>query len=561
MFVSLRRLVLGIIAAGCCFLCQAQQQKRNKPDLEKSLVGYWKLSGDIKDRSGNDLPTVMHGQVDLRGGGGTGNNAQSAVFDGRGAWLEVPAGSKIQPGKGDFSVAAWIYTENALDDVPGDIISLYDPSGKRGFQLGLKDNAGITSHANYRQLSFGIDDNISSGWKDCGKPGNALLVFGTAEYKGELYAGTCETGSNEAGHVYRYAGADKWVDCGSPDRSNSVVALAVLNGELYAGTGNYRVRGSSLPDSENTTPGGRVFRYVAPNQWVDCGRLPGVETIGGMIVFNGKLYASSMYSPAAFYRYEGGDTWVKCSVPGDKRVVNMAVYNGYLYATSWDHGNVYRYDGNAWTDCGPVGDNTQTYAFAVYEGGLYVATWPSGRVYRFDGINKWTDAGRLGKELEVMGMLVHNGRLMGGTLPLAEVYAYEGDTTWVRMDQLDRTPDVKYRRAWSMGEHAGKVFCTTLPSGKVYSFEAGKSVVSKEELPAGWQHVAAIKTGNRLKLFINGRLANEAVIPASMAFNLDSDASLKIGFGSGDYFYGRMREVRLYNRALDETEIAGLTKK
>jgi hypothetical protein len=45
-----------------------------------------------------------------------------------------------------------------------------------------------------------------------------------------------------------------------------------------------------------------------------------------------------------------------------------------------------------------------------------------------------------------------------------------------------------------------------------------------------------------------------------MTFNLNSDASLKIGFGSGDYFYGRMREVRLYHRALDEDEIARLVK-
>src|SRR5690606_1463795 len=106
----------------------------------------------------------------------------------------------------------------------------------------------------------------------------------------------------------------------------------------------------------------------------------------------------------------------------------------------------------------------------------YVATWRSGRVFRFDGVNQWEDVGRLGEELEVMGMVVHNGQLLAGTLPLAEVYIYEGDTTWRRMDQLDRTPDVTYRRAWTMAEHDGKVFCSTLPSGNIYSYEAGKSV-------------------------------------------------------------------------------------
>lgn len=553
-FNNWRGLILGLLVLICGFLFQARK-KEGQSMAEPGLIGYWKLSGDALDKSGNNLASKIHGKVDFKLVGSKGAQSKATGFDGQSSWLEVPANPKIKLGSGDFSVAAWIYTENALNDIPGDIISQYDPATKRGFHLSLKDNAGITSHANFRQLSFGIDNNISSGWEDYGKPGNALLAFGTADYKGDLYAGTCEVGSKESGHVYRLAGKNNWVNCGAPDRSNSVVALAVLNDQLYAGTGNYRVAGSSLPEADNTKPGGRVFRYGGPNNWIDCGQLPGVETIGGMIVFNGKLYATSMYRPSAFYRYEGGKTWVKCNTPDGKRVVNMAVYNGYLYATSWDHGNVYRYDGTDWVDCGLVGNNTQTYAFTIYQGGLYTATWPSGRVFRFDGIQKWTDVGRLGSELEVMGMLVHNGRFMAGTLPLAEVYDYNGDTTWTRMDQLDRTPDVKYRRAWSMGESAGKLFCTTLPSGKIFGFEAGKSVVSKAPVPSGWQHVAATKTGNSLKLFVNGKMVNETTIPSSMTFDLNSNAPLKIGFGQGDYFNGRMREVRLYNRAIDAKEV------
>lgn len=555
------------IAIWLCLPCQAQTKKANEITLQQGLVGYWNLSGDIMDRSGNNLNTVMHGPVQLNVEDSDGKKISVTGFDGRSAWLEIPANPQTQLGSGDFSVSAWIYTDNALDDVIGDIISQYDPSSRRGFHLSLKSNDVTTNPANSRQLDFGIDDNISSKWMDHGKPGNALLAFGMTDYKGNLYAGTCETGVNERGHVYRYSGGDKWIDCGFLDSSNSVVSFAILNGDLYAGTGRYRVEGSALPESENTKPGGRIFRYVAPNKWIDCGQIPGVDCIGGMIVFNGKLYAASMKSPASFYRYEGGKEWVKCSIPNGKRVINMAVYNGHLYATSWDLGHVYRYDGNTWTDCGQVGQvgekkiNSQCYAFAVYEGKLYVATWPSGRVYRFDRINQWTDVGRLGKELEVMGMLVHNGRLIAGTLPLAEVYSYERDTTWLKMDQLDKTPDVKYRRAWTMAEHDGKVFCSTLPSGKIYAFEAGKSVMSPNEVPPGWQHVAAIKTADRLKLFINGKSVNETKIPGSMKFNLNSESPIKIGFGPNDYFNGRMRELRLYNRALNNQEIKALSAK
>jgi hypothetical protein len=41
-----------------------------------------------------------------------------------------------------------------------------------------------------------------------------------------------------------------------------------------------------------------------------------------------------------------------------------------------------------WSDCGQLGNNTQTYSFAVYKGRLYVGTWPSGRVYSFGEINR-----------------------------------------------------------------------------------------------------------------------------------------------------------------------------
>ena len=560
---SLRRLTLVFIVVGAWSLCHAQTKKINKTDPKQGLVAYWKLSGDITDRSGNDLQTIMHGSVKLNAEGTEGEKIPVAEFDGRSAWLEVSAGSKTQLGIEDFSVAAWIYTQDTLNDVFGDIISQYDASAKRGFHLSLKYNFGPTNTANFRQLDFGIDDNHSSQWIDYGRPGNTIYPFSLISYKGDLYASTCDSSANGRGHVYRYSGGDKWIDCGFVDSSNSVTSMIEFNGELYVSTGHYRIGGSSLPSSKNTIPGGRVFRFVVPNKWVDCGRLPGVESLEGMAVFNGKLYVTSMYSPAAFYRYEGGKEWVKCNVP-DKRVNSLAVFDGYIYATSLDWGHVYRYDGNTWTDCGQVGDekvNTQCYGFAAYEGKLYVSTWASGRVYRFDGINKWTDVGQLGEELEVMGMIVHNGRLIAGTLPLGEVYSYEGDTTWLRMDQLDKTPDVKYRRAWTMAEHDGKVFCGTLPSGKIYGFEAGKSVMSPNKIPSGWQHVAAIKITDRLKLYVNGKLVSETKIPASMKFNLNNESPIKIGFGSNDYFYGRMRELRLYDRALSNQEIKVLSAK
>ena len=63
-------------------------------------------------------------------------------------------------------------------------------------------------------------------------------------------------------------------------------------------------------------------------------------------------------------------------------------------------------------------------------------------------------------------MAVYNGKLYAGTLPLGEVYRYDGDQKWTLTGQLDTTPNVKYRRVWSMAVCQGKLFAGTLPSGQ-----------------------------------------------------------------------------------------------
>lgn len=483
--------------------------------------------------------------------------------------LEIPAQQAPQPGTGDFSVAMWIKSDMSADRLAGDLMSQYDPSLRRGFHLTLKSNPGVTTNqANWRHLQFGIDDNHASTWADCGRPGNALLAFSLAVHDGALYAGTCEPGKGERGKVYRYAGPDQWIDCGSPDGSNSVTALAVHEGSLYAGTGKYRVAGSALAESENLTPGGRLFRYEDGGLWTDCGQLPATEAVGGLVVFRGKLYASSLYKPAGFFRYEGDSRWTSLPVPfgsnaisgeaSPKRVEAMTVHDGFLYASSYDGGHVYRYDGETWTDCGQLGDNTQTYSFVQYDGRLYSGTWRSGRVYRFEDINRWADAGRLGEELEVMGMLVHNGRLIAGSLPLAQVYSYEGGDQWQLMDRLDHTPDVTYRRAWTMAEHDGQTFCSTLPSGKVFAFSAGQQTQWGYTFPGGWQHVAAVKSANRLTLHVNGALVSSSPVFEASSYQLDSDAPLRVGAGKNGPLNGSLSDVRVYQRAIGIAEIEDL---
>jgi dienelactone hydrolase len=486
--------------------------------------------------------------------------------------LQIPAGQAPRLGTGDFSLAMWLRSDEVADRLPGDLISQYDPGTGRGFHLTLKSQPGATTNqANWRHLQFGIDDNRATEWIDCGRPGNALLAFALAVHDGNLYAGTCEPGREERGKVYRYAGPGRWIDCGAPDGSNSVTAFAVYEGALYAGTGKYRVAGSALAESENLTPGGRVFRLEGGDRWIDCGQLPETEAVGGLVVFRGKLHASSLYKPAGFFRYEGEGRWTSLPVPvgadtqtGEtvpKRVEALTVHEGYLYASSYDGGHVHRYDGTTWTDCGRLGENTQTYSFVRHEGALLVGTWPSGRVYRFEDLDRWTDLGRLGEEREVMGMLVHNGRLMAGSLPLAQVYAYQGGDRWQLMARLDHTPDVTYRRAWTMAEHDGQVFCSTLPSGKVFSFAAGLQTQWGQSLPGGWQHVAAVKAAGRLTLYVKGERVSQSPPLEGPEYDLSSEAPLRIGSGTNGPLNGPLSDIRIYRRALGQAEIGALAAK
>lgn len=513
-------------------LCLLGQQP-NDPDQEQSLVGYWPKVDEPRE-------------------------------------IILPEASRLATGP--FTITLWAKSDELSSTLTGDLVSQYDPQRRRGFHLTVKTNAGVTSsQPNWRHLQFGIDDNRTSPWQDCGRPGSTVLVFSMAVHNGHLYVGTCEPGKDHSGHVYRYAGRQDWIDCGSPDNSNTVTSLAVYQGALYAATGKYRLAGSSLPESENAAIGGRIFRYEGQTRWTYCGQLPNTEAVGGMVVFRGKLYASSLYSPPGFFRYEGGTVWTALPVPigpdrqtqalGPRRVESLTVYNGFLYASSYDGGRVYRFDGHTWTDCGQVGENTQTYAFAVYKGHLHVATWPSGRVYRFKDVGQWEDTGRLGNELEVMGMVVHNGRLLAGTLPLAEVYQYDGDGLWTRLARLDHTPNVKYRRVWTMAEHDGQLFCSTLPSGHVFSFSAGRQIQTSCSLSSEWHHIAAVRYPSRLVLYLDGIQVAQSPEFDGDSYCLDTPAPLMLGTGFNAPFHGTVRDLRLYRCALDAKVIATLANR
>ena len=141
------------------------------------------------------------------------------------------------------------------------------------------------------------------------------------------------------------------------------------------------------------------------------------------------------------YSTDAGRTWAaeSMSLSFDGRtnaVTALAVYNGKLYAGqgddyNWGDGDVYVYDGAAWSKSFD-GEAYDIRSLAVYEDKLYAGQGGYGDgVYVFDG-NTWELGFTPDTSAEVSALAVYNGRLYaglyGGSTGDGDVYSFDGNT-------------------------------------------------------------------------------------------------------------------------------------
>ena len=129
-----------------------------------------------------------------------------------------------------------------------------------------------------------------------------------------------------------------------------------------------------------------------------------------------------------------------------------------------------------------------------------------------------------------------------------------------------------WTRASSLTVYQGKLFSSTATCyraqiepptsandirGKVFCMQTGAAVSSDRDMGAGWKQVAAIRKGGTLSLFVDGKLAARET---SEHPELDAacTAPLQIGFGPQSYFHGKIRDVRLYSKAITDSDIQQL---
>ena len=97
--------------------------------------------------------------------------------------------------------------------------------------------------------------------------------------------------------------------------------------------------------------------------------------------------------------------------------------------------------------------------------------------------------------------------------------------------------------------------------GKVYAMEAGKCVSYGRDMGSGWNHICAVKRNDHLKLFVNGKRESVSTKFDISDFDLSNNQPLRIGFGETDYFSGKIREVQIYNRAINVEEVKSIANK
>lgn len=546
---------------------------------DQGLAGHWPLTGDAKDHSGNGNHATNHGV-----------NPATGEFDGRSAFLEVPHHSSLDPGAGDFTIAAWVFTRGPVMDVPGDIVSKYDPNGRRGFSLSLySSSGGYNGQGTERYLSFGVDNARSPEWEDCGRPSptsnyvsNSLTVF-----NGGLYAATTDGQTEQDwAHVYRYLGGTRWQDCGrvGRGRTRGVGPLIVHDKNLFAATWSYDWTRVSKDALDN----GRVYRYRGGRDWEDCGQPGECRRLFGMASYGGALYVVA--DDNRCYVWDGRRRWSPCG--SFRNLVHpMLVHDGRLmvgafggkFADGFRQAEVQAYDGQKWTPLGcPIQTpdrEDQIHALQSYRGVLHATTWPTGKVGAYRN-GRWEDCGRLGDSSESNALTVYNGKLYAGTIPGAEVFRYDGDRRWTRLKRFS-SPEVaedaplatvRWGRVTSLTVFGGRLFASigsyqsalaNAPAGtrgKVFAMRAGACVCSHRDLGDGWHHVTAVRNGDRVSLSIDGKTAGTSDRFLAAGYDLSNSEPLKIGFGETDYLSGKLCDVRFYRRALSESEVRRFAK-
>lgn len=255
-------------------------------------------------------------------------------------------------------------------------------------------------------------------------PGSPYLYArGVGEFKGDLYLGARKnTGPAE---IWRLRGGT-WSLVYSNSSYDGAYSLTVYNGRLYAAID--QGGGAAVNASVISTEDGVSWRtdFTSNNFW-----------IFDMVAFDGYLFlAGGQNNPRYIMRWDGSTLVNETSLTG----VNwqaLAVYGNKLYAgtgqnTAGGPGDVYvRSSAGVWS-LSLASGQADVWQMVEFNGKLYVATGDEGEIYAFDG-SAWSkvyDAGASSNRIQTIAKLdnvLYAGISLTGT---STIVASSDGITW-----------------------------------------------------------------------------------------------------------------------------------
>lgn len=197
----------------------------------------------------------------------------------------------------------------------------------------------------------------------------------------------------------------------------------------------------------------------------------------------------------------------------------------------------------------------------------------SGNAYNGTGYNVTSTKDRFGKSNSAYDFNGSNSYISIPTTGLLnDYYTY---SIWVSPDVIPATN--KYTFPFAIGNNGGgtniALVNNTQQGWSTGSYNVGTPVISlveagRQPMNNQWVHVVGVKDDSLVRLYINGRL-NEN-IKSHAGFNHETKGN-KTTYGSvqkawvgtrdqnsGEFFDGKIDDIRLYNRALEDCEVMQL---
>ena len=212
---------------------------------------------------------------------------------------------------------------------------------------------------------------------------------------------------------------------------------------------------------------------------------------------------------------------------------------------------------------------------SMVKAGTFYYIAAGGEIFRRDETDDEWDSVKFPSQADYCTALtLFNGKLYAGVIPKAECYRYEADGQWRLLGSLASRPDwaVADSNSWCrltcLTSFQGKLFASTGSCrgravdvdpegtlGRVYALQAGQVVSHHYDVGGVWTHLAAVRHGKQLRLYVNGRMAATSQLVENRTFDLTNARPLWIGFGEQGYFTGAMADLRWYTGALDAEQV------